>query len=125
MSKTLSIDDLYTDTGTFDQQKVLQALHTRIVFTKDNEILFTIDPTKLKARDTILLYALAKKQYPTLNEMELALLMEFILHGLSGYSMISKKVMEGKIEFKDLMGSMLNMGSQHFTEEDFNETDLN
>ncbi len=71
------------------------------------------------------LYALAKKQYPTLNEMELALLMEFILHGLSGYSMISKKVMEGKIEFKDLMGSMLNMGSQHFTEEDFNETDFN
>ena len=61
MPKPLSIDDLYTNTGSFDQQKVLQALHSRIVFTKDNEILFTIDPTKLKARDAILLYALAKK----------------------------------------------------------------
>lgn len=61
MSKPLSIEDLYTNTGTFDQQKVLQALHSRVVFTKDNEILFTIDPTKLKARDAILLYALAKK----------------------------------------------------------------
>ncbi len=61
MSKLLTIDDLYTDTGTFDQQKVLQALHSRIVFTKDNEILFTADPSKLKARDVILLYALAKK----------------------------------------------------------------
>jgi hypothetical protein len=34
-------------------------------------------------------------------------------------------VLEGKIEFKDLMGSMLNMGSQHFSEEDFNEDDFN
>jgi len=61
MTKPLSIDDLYTDTGTFDEQKVLQALQSRIVFTKDNEILFKIDPTKLKARHVILLYALAKK----------------------------------------------------------------
>jgi hypothetical protein len=61
MTKPLSIDDLYTDSGTFDQQKVLQALHSRVAFTKENEILFTTDPTKLKARDVILLYALAKK----------------------------------------------------------------
>ena len=39
----------------------------------------------------------------------MALLMEFVLHGLSAYSMISKKVVEGKIEFKDLIGSMMNM----------------
>jgi magnesium chelatase subunit I len=70
------------------------------------------------------LYALVKKLYPNLNEMENALLMEFVLHGLSGYSLISKKVLDGKIEFKDLMGSMLNLGSQHFSEEDFNESDF-
>ena len=70
------------------------------------------------------LYALVKKQYPSLNEMENALLMEFVLHGLSGYSLISKKVVDGKIEFKDLMGSMLNLGSQHFSEEDFNDSDF-
>ena len=35
--------------------------------------------------------------------------MEFVLHGLSSYSLISKKVVEGKIEFKDLIGSMMNM----------------
>jgi magnesium chelatase subunit I len=50
--------------------------------------------------------------------------MEFVLHGLSGYSLISKKVLDGKIEFKDLMGSMLNLGSQHFSEEDFNDSDF-
>ncbi len=70
------------------------------------------------------LYALVKKQFPSLNETENALLMEFVLHGLSGYSLISKKVLEGKIEFKDLMGSMLNLGNQHFSEEDFNESDF-
>lgn len=70
------------------------------------------------------LYALVKKQFPNLNEMENALLMEFVLHGLSGYSLISKKVLDGKIEFKDLMGSMLNLGSQHFSEEDFNDSDF-
>jgi magnesium chelatase subunit I len=71
------------------------------------------------------LYSLVKKHFANLNEMESALLMEFVLHGLSGYSLISKKIMDGKIEFKDLMGSMLNMGTQHFSEEDFDESDFN
>jgi len=71
------------------------------------------------------LHALVKKYYKTADEKESALLMEFVLHGLAAHSLISKKVLEGKIEFKDLMGSMLNMGSQHFTEEDLNEDDFN
>ena len=52
------------------------------------------------------------------NEKETALLMEFVLHGLSSYSMISKKVIEGKIEFKDLMGSMLNLGGIKTSDEE-------
>lgn len=71
------------------------------------------------------LHALVKKYFKTANEKENALLMEFVLHGLAAYSLISKKILEGKIEFKDLMGSMLNLGNQHFSEEDFNEDDFN
>jgi magnesium chelatase subunit I len=71
------------------------------------------------------LHALVKKHFKTATEKENALLMEFVLHGLAAYSLISKKILEGKIEFKDLMGSMLNIGSQHFSEEDFNEDDFN
>ncbi len=71
------------------------------------------------------LHALVKKYYKTANEIETALLMEFVLHGLSAHSMISKKVLDGKIEFKDLMGSMLNIGSQSFTDEDFDDSDFN
>lgn len=62
---------------------------------------------------------LVKKYFPNANEMESALLMEFVLHGLATYSLISKKMVEGKIEFKDLMGSMLN-----FTEQAFDEGEL-
>ena len=71
------------------------------------------------------LHALVKKYFKTADTRENALLMEFVLHGLAAHSLISKKVLEGKIEFKDLMGSMLNIGSKHFSEEDFNEEDFN
>jgi magnesium chelatase subunit I len=57
------------------------------------------------------LHALVKKFFKHTNEREAALLMEFVLHGLAAYSLISKKVVEGKIEFKDLIGSMVNLGS--------------
>jgi magnesium chelatase subunit I len=68
------------------------------------------------------LHAFVKKHFRNANEKEMALLMEFVLHGLSAYSMISKKVVEGKIEFKDLIGSMMNMtpdSSYGSEEEDF------
>ena len=71
------------------------------------------------------LYNLVKKYYPTTTgEKEVSLLMEFVLNGLSSYSLISKKVLDGKIEFKDLMGSMLNLGSQSFTDEELEDTDF-
>jgi magnesium chelatase subunit I len=72
------------------------------------------------------LFAFVKKFYPKVNEKEAALLMEFVLHGLAAYSMISKKMIEGRIQFKDLMGSMMNFGQMNFSEEeedDFNEDD--
>jgi magnesium chelatase subunit I len=71
------------------------------------------------------LHALVKKHFNAGSEKENALLMELVLHGLSAYSLISKKVIDGKIEFKDLMGSMLNLGGQHYGEDDFSEDDFN
>lgn len=58
------------------------------------------------------LHALVKKYFHSVNEKENALLMELVLHGLAAYSLISKKVIDGKIEFKDLMGSMFNFKAQ-------------
>ena len=70
------------------------------------------------------LHALVKKYFKQANEKEAALLMEFVLHGLAAFSMISKKILESRIEFKDLMGSMLgnttSYGEEEFDSDDFN-----
>lgn len=63
------------------------------------------------------LHALVKKHFPGANEKEAALLMEFVLHGLASYSLISKKILETSVEFKDLMGSMLNIQSSSLYDE--------
>ena len=63
------------------------------------------------------LYALVKKYFAQANEAQSALLMEFVLHGLASYSLISKKIFESKIEFKDLIGSMMNLGNKDYEEE--------
>jgi len=82
------------------------------------------DANKLTALYTVSgLHAFVKKYYPQANDRENALLMEFVLHGLSSYSLISKKMLDGKIEFKDLMGSMMNFGAMNF-EDDLNDDDL-
>lgn len=73
------------------------------------------------------LYPFVKKYFPQAGEKQNALLMEFVLHGLAAYSLISKKTIEGKIEFKDLIGSMMNLGQMELGEseegDDLNEDD--
>ncbi len=68
------------------------------------------------------LYAAVKQYYPKANEQQAALLMEFVLHGLSEFSLISKKGIEkGGYAFGDMMASMLNINfdSSEADEEDF------
>lgn len=71
------------------------------------------------------LHALVKKHFKQANEKEAALLMEFVLHGLAAFSMISKKILESRIEFKDLMGSMLGNATSSYGEEEFDSDDFN
>jgi magnesium chelatase subunit I len=70
------------------------------------------------------LHALVKKYFKQASEKEAALLMEFVLHGLAAFSMISKKVLESRVEFKDLMGSMLGNAST-FSDEELEGDDFN
>ncbi len=71
------------------------------------------------------LHSLVKKHFKHANEKETALLMEFVLHGLASYSLISKKIVEGRIEFKDLIGSMVNLGGSYSTDQDYDADDFN
>lgn len=87
-------------------------------FDKGNQLQLAFDQTD---KDKILslyrvdgLEALVRKFYPRSNEMQAALLMEFVLHGLASFSLISKKLWESRVEFKDLVGSMMNFGEKDF-----------
>jgi magnesium chelatase subunit I len=85
-----------------------------------NLVFETNDAAKIQALYQVDgLHAFVKKLYKNTNELEAALLMEFVLHGLAAHSLISKKVLDGKIEFKDLMGSMLNLGNDEEHDADF------
>lgn len=87
-------------------------------FDKGNHLNISFD-TKDKDKMLLLyqvdgLHALIKKFFPLTNEEQAALLMEFVLHGLASYSLISKKMLESRVEFKDLVGSMMNFGEKDF-----------
>jgi magnesium chelatase subunit I len=81
----------------------------------------TSDKEKMKLLTRVEgLYPLVKKYFTQANAAQAALLMEFVLHGLASFSLISKKVFESKVEFKDLIGSMMNLGGKDY-EEEFDE----
>jgi magnesium chelatase subunit I len=98
-------------------------------FDAGNKVDILVDATDRQKIDQLYavsgLHALVTKFHGSRSETEMALLMELVLHGLSSHSLISKKIIEGRIEFKDLMGSMLNFGSGSMSDEDLNEDDFN
>ena len=98
-------------------------------FDAGNKVDILVDATDRQKIDQLYavsgLHALVTKFHGSRSETEMALLMELVLHGLSSHSFISKKIIEGRIEFKDLMGSMLNFGSGSMSDEDLNEDDFN
>lgn len=76
-----------------------------------------MDAQKLSALKKVSgLESFVKKLYPQATENERALLMEFVLHGLAAYSLISKNMLHGKIVFKDLMGGMMNFSGMESEE---------
>ena len=67
------------------------------------------DNDRVKLLNTVVgLSELVLQFYPKATSKHKALLMEFVLYGLSAYSLISKKILSEKIEFRDLMGSMFS-----------------
>jgi magnesium chelatase subunit I len=53
---------------------------------------------------------LVKSCFPRASKPEQLFMMEFALHGLSEFSQLSKHRLETGIQFKDLLGSMMNFG---------------
>lgn len=92
-------------------------------FGKRNDLTILQDATEedylLQLYQVDGLHAAVKQFYPQANEKEMALLMEFLLHGLSEFSLISKKGVEtGGFNFGDILGSMLNVSFGDGDDED-------
>lgn len=68
------------------------------------------------------LQEVVKKHRPGLSEQEELFFMEFVLHGLAEYSMLSKKQLTSGTQFGDLLSSMFSMpGFTDFEDEDEDE----
>lgn len=64
------------------------------------------------------LQELVKQLFPHANKQERLLMMEMVLHGLSAYSLLSKKTLENETRFSDLLGTMMNFSTSEDAEED-------
>ncbi len=83
-------------------------------FGKGNDLLLlqelSDEDYKAKLYSVDGLYSAVKQFYPNTDQAQTVLLMEFMLHGLAEFSLISKKGVEaGGYTFADMLGSMLNM----------------
>lgn len=58
------------------------------------------------------LEAVVTTLHPSLSKEERLLYMEFLLHGLAEYSQISKHKLDSGVQFKDLLGSLMNFGNE-------------
>ncbi|GAA5025611.1 magnesium chelatase [Marivirga lumbricoides] len=65
------------------------------------------------------LQELVKEKHKNLSEKEQYLLMEFALHGLAEYSLLSKHRLATGHSFKDLLSSMLNLEDSMDNDEDY------
>ena len=63
-----------------------------------------------------------KKFHPNLNGNSRLLLMEFLLFGLSEYSLLSRTKIEDGIQFRDMLSSMFSMPQNEDFEEDDDES---
>jgi magnesium chelatase subunit I len=91
-------------------------------FDQGNALQMLRDATDKQYEATLMqvsgLYELVKLLFPHSNKHERLLMMEMILHGLSAYSLVSKKTMENETRFSDLLGTMMNFGTSAELEED-------
>jgi magnesium chelatase subunit I len=92
----------------FNKGNVVDVLST--ASTQDYEKILNIIPG---LKETV------KKYVPKAEGDELLLFMEFMLHGLAEYSLLSKFKLEHGIQFKDMLSSMFSMSSDE--DEDFDQ----
>ncbi len=112
------------DTFKKKKQPVTENPYSRITqwFDGGNKLQLLLDaPDKQREQNLNKVQGLrdmAKSYFPHANAKETILLMEFILHGLSAYSLISKKPLESSVQFGDLLGTIMNFNMEEENDQD-------
>lgn len=91
-------------------------------FKKGNKADLMMNLTDKQYKELLLnipqLENVVKKFQPSLNGNSRLLLMEFLLFGLSEYSLLSRTKIEDGIQFRDMLSSMFTMPEEDFEDED-------
>lgn len=93
-------------------------------FGQGNELQLINDDSDEEFRNNLFkvdgLYSAVKGLYPQADDVQLSLLMEFLLHGLAEFSLISKKGIDGAgYNFGDILGSMMQFNLDDEDDEDY------
>ncbi len=105
--------NIYANTiGWFSKGNQLDLLNN--VSNKEYEKILTNVPGLKEIIDEI---------FPDTDKADGLLFMEFLLHGLSEYSLLSKFRLEKGLQFKDMLSSMFTMPSSDEDDEGFNDVD--
>jgi magnesium chelatase subunit I len=67
------------------------------------------------------LYDVIQAKFPTMSDTEKLFMMEFLLHGLAEYSILSKRMLERGLQFKDILSGMFNPNSSFDMDNDEDE----
>lgn len=106
---------IYPSPETFKRKKQVSPYQPIIEWFGENELELLRDGSAkeyaLALNSVPMLADLVKKYSPGLHEPERLLMMEFILHGLSEFSLIGKSILDSSISFGDVL-------NQIFSEED-------
>ncbi|MGE5402244.1 MAG: magnesium chelatase [Ignavibacteriales bacterium] len=94
-------------------------------FGKGNQIDIMNNFTNAEYKKTLMnvpgLKELVNKYHPNEDEANKLLLMEFVLHGLSEFSLLSKFRLEKGLQFKDMLSSMFSMNKEE--DDELNNSD--
>jgi magnesium chelatase subunit I len=93
-------------------------------FGKGNSVDILLNSSNLEYENTLIkipkLKDIVQNYFPKVDKNSLLLYMEFLLYGLSEYSLLSKFKLENGIQFKDMLSSMLNNNKAENEDDDEN-----
>lgn len=93
-------------------------------FNKGNSLDLLMNSSEKEYKETLVqvpgLKDIVKKFIPKISDSEMYLYMEFVLHGLAEYSLLSKFRLEHGLQFRDMLSSMFSLSSED-EEDDFKD----